>query len=440
MHTEPSPWRPYEPSAAAPWDLRRVVHLHRRAAFGATHAELQQDLTAGPAVALTRLLRGERRVGVPAEFDALSTMLAESARLANDPQRLAAWWLWRMLVSPDPLGERLALLWHDHFATSQLKVMDLGAMRRQNEHLRRDARAPFATLLLAVVRDPAMLVWLDANANRKAHPNENLARELMELFTLGEGRYSERDVQEVARALTGYSVTADGAVHFAAAHHDDGEKTILGVTAHHDLESVLALLVAQPATAIRLARRLCAAFLRPELVTEETVASLAATLRESSLDVGRAVELVLRSERFFSAENLGGVVLGPVQWLMSLVRGLELLEPLPSTLLLAEWCARLGQELFFPPTVFGWEGGRAWITTGSLLGRARCARELVSGVLTPRTEDPLASVQRHGALPDVLARVFFGLESADTAAEPLARDAAIQLANRFFAAPKAQLG
>src|SRR5437868_1948442 len=207
--TSADPWARYEPGREAPWDLRRVVHLHRRAGFAATWGELQRDLTEGPEASITRLLDGKARppgAPEPEEFERIATVLGEAAIASSDAGRLKAWWLYRLLFTPDPLGERLTLMWHNHFATSIQKIGDPAAMRRQNETLRRLARQPFGELLDAMVRDPALLVWLDAPANRKGHPNENLARELMELFTLGIGRYTESDVKETARALTGWTV------------------------------------------------------------------------------------------------------------------------------------------------------------------------------------------------------------------------------------------
>jgi len=432
-------WAPYAPDASAPWNLRRVVHLHRRAGFGASAEELERDLAEGYEPSLTRFLAGKRTFGVPESFVTTSQLLVDGAIAANDAARLAAWWLWRMLVSPDPLGERLALCWHNHFATSQLKVMDLLAMQRQNESFRRHGRSPFAKLLTSVVNDSALLVWLDAQSNRKEHPNENLGRELMELFTLGVGNYGESDVKEAARALTGLSVTAESRVHFAEKNHDDGEKTILGRTARFDADGLLAHLVAQPATATRLARRLCALFLREELASDALVASLADELRAHELDLGRAVELILRSRLFFSDANLGGVVLGPAQWIVGAVRGLGLVEPAPSTLALSEWCARLGQKLFYPPTVFGWDGGRAWITSGSLLGRARFAQELANGTLSSKAADPLAKLAGSGDLERQLARVFLGDERVSTA-PATTREERTKTVARFLASPAAQLG
>src|SRR5262249_45220699 len=160
------PWVPYTPTREAPWDLRRVVHLHRRAGFAATWAELQRDLQDGPERSVGRLLAGtSRSEGVPADFERRASSLAQAAVAVRSPGRLKAWWVYRMLFGPDPLCERLALLWYDHFATSNLKVNDL---------FRRHGRARFGELLRAVVKDPALLVWLDADVNRKGMPNENL--------------------------------------------------------------------------------------------------------------------------------------------------------------------------------------------------------------------------------------------------------------------------
>ncbi len=156
---------------------------------------------------MDRVLAGTSRTqGILPEFAATADLLGDAAALGGDSHRLQAWWLFRMLFTPDPLTERLTLLWHNHFATSQLKVEDVDAMRRQNETFRRHGRGPFGDLLRAMLCDPALLGWLDASSNRKGKPNENLARELMELFTLGAGHFSERDVKEVARALTGRTV------------------------------------------------------------------------------------------------------------------------------------------------------------------------------------------------------------------------------------------
>jgi uncharacterized protein (DUF1800 family) len=390
-------WSPYEPSADAPWDLRRVVHLHRRAGFAATWDEIRRDLHDGPGASIARLLSGRAGAeGVPEDFEATAGLLAERAVAADEPARLKAWWVYRMLLAPDPLGERLTLMWHDHFATSNRKVGDLAAMRRQNELFRAHAHAPFGRLLHAVLRDPAVLAWLDAPANRKEHPNENLARELMELFTLGIGPYTETDVKEAARALTGWSVE-DGAFREVARHHDAGAKTILGRTARWTGGDLLDALLAHPATAERLAGRVCGLLLGEGAVSAESVRALASGLRGRELNVGWAVETVLRSRTFFAGEQLGNRVAGPVEYVVGAARALELFDPPPSTLVLADWAARLGQDLFYPPNVGGWPGGRAWINTRAIVGRANYAAALAGGAGVGRPPlDALALARRHG--------------------------------------------
>ena len=373
------PWARYAPNADAPWDHRRVVHLHRRAGFAATWDELQRDLKDGPETAINRLLEGKSRsCGIPLDFAAFAESLADRALAAPEPNRLKGWWFYRMLCGPDPLTERLTLMWHNHFATSNLKVNDLALMRRQNETLRSLCRAPFGKLLHAMIRDPALLIWLDALDNTKLHPNENLARELMELFTLGAGHYSEDDVKQAARALTGWRMVGDDA-RFVPSRHDPGTKSILGRTAAFEAEAFAQLLLDQPATSRRLAWRLCHEFLGEEVANAAAIDSLAVSLREHDLDIGWGVATVLRSRLFFDSTNLGNRVSSPIEYAIGAARALEVLDPPPSTPVVADWCARLGQDLFYPPNVAGWPGGRDWITTRSAIGRANFATALVRG-------------------------------------------------------------
>jgi uncharacterized protein (DUF1800 family) len=372
-------WARYEPTAEAPWDLRRVVHLHRRAGFAATWPELKRDLEDGPAASVDRILAGRSRIGgVPDDFESVSNLLADAAVASGDPDRLKAWWIYRMLFSPDPLGERLTLLWHNHFATSNEKVQDLSLMRRQNETHRRLARAPFAELLNAALREPALLRYLDAPANRKGHPNENLARELMELFTLGVGHYTEADVKETARTLTGWTVE-EGQFHESASRHDEGPKTILGKTGRWSGSDLVGMLSDHPALARRLAARLCGLLMGEWAVDVAAIDALADGLRANLLDVGWAIETVLRSRAFFAAANLGRRVVGPVELVVGACRALLPAGSPPSTLLVADWIARLGQDLFNPPNVGGWPGGRSWLTSRTIIGRTKFAGALADG-------------------------------------------------------------
>jgi uncharacterized protein (DUF1800 family) len=395
-----SEWARYRPTQNAAWNFGRAWTLRRRAGHGATWAELERDVAAGPDTAIDRVLAGTcRSDGVVPDFSATADLLGDAAASSSDDHRLQAWWLYRMLFTPDPLTERLTLLWHDHFATSQLKVENVSAMRQQNETLRRHARGPFGELVKAMLRDPALLFWLDAPSNQKGKPNENLARELMELFTLGVGNYSESDVKAAARALTGWTVV-QGRFEFRAADHDTQETTILGKTESFDGEQLASLLLDHPAIAQRVAWRLCHGFLGEGVASDSATRELADQLRRDNLHIGRAVETILRSERFFSPANLHSRVLDPVGFVIGAVRSTEQFDPPPSTLLLGEWTRRIGQVLFFPPNVGGWPGGRSWLSGRAVLARGNFAAALVEGRLRARTDLPAPNLEalatKHG--------------------------------------------
>jgi uncharacterized protein (DUF1800 family) len=355
------------------------VHLHRRAGFGATWRELQRDLADSPETAVERVLQGNCRLdGVAGEFDALARGIGDAAVGSNDFTRLQAWWYYRLLFTPDPLGEKLALMWHNHFATSNEKVDDLSAMRNQIELYYRHGRGPFGELLAAVAHDPAMLIWLDAPSNRIGNANENLAREIMELFTLGVGNYTEQDVKQGARALTGWSLR-QGAFFADDSGHDAGEKTILGARGKWTGDDFIRILLDQPAAARRIAWRLCRTFMGAGVVDDAALEELAHDLRTSNLDVGRAVATILRSQLFFSETNLASRVSDPAEFIVSAVRPLELFSPPPATLRLARWSTQMGLPLFYPPNVGGWPGGPDWLSSHYVVARANFAAALAAG-------------------------------------------------------------
>ncbi|HLJ97557.1 MAG TPA: DUF1800 family protein, partial [Gemmataceae bacterium] len=283
-------WKPYTPTPAAPWDVRRVVHLHRRVGFAAVWPEIERDFKDGPVASIDRLLDGRSREGsVPSDYAGRTERLEELALASRRPAELRAAWIYRMLYGPDSLGERMTLLWHNHFATSNEKVNDVRAMVHQNDLFRQFGRAPFAELLTRLARDPALLVYLDAPANRKEHPNENLARELMELFTLGEGHFTEADIREAARALTGWEFhgatdndgralagqSLESCVRYSPGRHDDGMKTVLGWRGTWSGEDLVRILLDHPATADRLAWRIATEFLGEGVATSQELAELA---------------------------------------------------------------------------------------------------------------------------------------------------------------------
>lgn len=323
-HGVPAAWQPYQPSKAAPWNARRIVHLFRRAAFGATRQQLQRALQVGYAKTLDRLLSGTVYEPSPnahrsrESFHRMQKLLVNAAMDSNHQAKLQAAWVFRMLRSPDPLAEHLTLMWHNHFATSNFKVQNVRMMWEQNKLFRRSCRGPFGQLLHQVLKDPALLTWLDADANSKHSPNENLARELLELFTLGIDHCTEQDVKETARALTGRTLR-DGLCVDDPSEHDPHLKTILGRTERFTPHGLVDLLVAHPATSRRLAWRICRHLLGEDVATAEQIDSLAAGLRQRQLDVGWAVKTVLASEAFFSKATLGRRISPPVVFITSSV-------------------------------------------------------------------------------------------------------------------------
>jgi uncharacterized protein (DUF1800 family) len=440
-------WDAYEPDAKTPWNLKRVVHLHRRAAFAAPANVIQKDLSAGPEESVARLLKGESKAHTPGDFAATADMLTEAAATAGEINRLKAAWFYRMLFGADPVGERLALMWHDHFATGNAKVRNVRSMRRQNDLFRTHARAKFATLTNAVVRDPALLEYLDAPANRKGHPNENLARELMELFTLGIGNYTEADVKEAARCLTGWNVEDDKFVE-SATRHDDDEKTVLGNTGKWTGTDLIGQLLKHSATAARLASKLAKEFFGEGACPADAIKELADGLREHDLDVGWAVGTVLKSRLFFADANIRTRVTAPAEFVTGSARALGLFDPAPSTLAMADWSARMGQDLFDPPNVGGWPGGRTWISSRALIARANYAAALVEGPNAGRPDpyDPAAAAKAGGygdTRTDVLTyhhRLLFGTDPTAQLTKNLAELTGRKLVIALLSSPEAQLG
>src|SRR5690606_21813964 len=252
-----------------------------------------------------------------------SDALASAVLAGGDSKKLSAWWLYVMLRTPDVLREKMTLFWHGHFATSAAKVQDAWLMHRQNELFRRHALDAWETLVQGVSRDPAMLIYLDSAVNRKSHPNENYARELMELFCLGEGQYSEQDIREAARCFTGWEVRR-GKFYLNRRQLDLGEKTVLGERGPFSGEEVVRVILRQPAAPRFLARKLVRFFVldEPEL-PDALLEPLAVEFRESGLDVGRLVRRILGSRLFFSEHALGRKVRSPVELGVGLLRALE---------------------------------------------------------------------------------------------------------------------
>ncbi len=380
------------PNSSGAWDARKAEHLFNRAGFGARPAEIAAAVALGQKACVERLLAGKESDYEPFWIDDDSRPspremqdMAPSERqemqrdhVRHDHEELAhfaGWWIERMLDAKDPLRERMTLFWHGYFTSSMRDVRSSAAMIRQNELFRTHALGSFADLLHAIVRDPAMLAYLDNDKNKKLNPNENFARESMELFSLGEGNYTEKDVKEAARALTGW-VTRDGHAIFLPRNHDSREKTILGVTKDFDADQFVDLLLEQPACPKWVARKLLVSFEGREPSTAR-IEDYAKFLKASNWRIDAFLKRLFDDPEFYSDDVIAARISSPIEYLVGSSRRLGL-EPPPVLLWLA--AGQLGQRLFDPPNVKGWDGGTAWITTSTLMQRGNMAGMLLGVV------------------------------------------------------------
>jgi uncharacterized protein (DUF1800 family) len=408
MTIERTPWATYTPTSKDPWDLRKVAHLHRRAGFGASWAELHRDLKDGPKAAVDRILKLRE---VTAEEKQVLDSLRQGVLDSADADRLKAWWLYRVLYDLDTLREKMTLFWHSHFATSNRKVNSIPQMLGQNELLRKHALGPFGELLSAVVGDPAMLVWLDGADSKKEKPNENFAREYLELFSLGVGRYTEMDIREAARAFTGWAVE-DGKGRFSDANHDGGAKTFLKQTGPWKAADIVRITLEQPSCAEFLSRKLYRYFVNESSEPKsELLAPLAAEMRRVNYDVAHVVGVILRSQYFYDTANYRQRVKSPVEFSAGIVHLLEVPRADVRLLALALACERQGQDLFHPPNVKGWDGGKTWLTSTTMLERGNWCNDIVWGNTDfgLKAYDPLAWAQRQGVAPAQAGATYLDL-------------------------------
>jgi uncharacterized protein (DUF1800 family) len=364
-------WLPYEPTAAQPFDRRAAAHLFRRAGFAATFAELDQAVERGPQATTQRLLAGER--GSEPFADGMQRF-ATSVLGRDSTEALASWWLYRMRHTPAPLLEKTTLFWHGHFATSAAKVDDAKLMLRQNDLLRAQAFGDFQAIVKDIGRDPAMLLYLDSSTNRKNHPNENFAREVLELFTLGPGNYTERDIQQLARCYTGWEIQ-HGEFKFHSFQHDTATKTIFGKSGDFDGDSALPIIFAQPASATFICTKLVRYFVADEAyLSPEWISPLAQQFRSSQFQIKPLLETILSSRLFYAAEVRGAKVRSPVEATIGFLRAFDAGANLQN---LVQSLRGLGQLPLFPPNVKGWNGGRQWINASTILARANLMKKLI---------------------------------------------------------------
>ncbi len=395
------------PLPASAWTPAHANHLLARAGFGGTPEEIAALYALGPAAAVDSLIAGDEDADLfpPPDWTndprSLYTVFNEEngkpttdigrmerAREVRKIERvrgedLLVGWLRRMEFTTHPLREKLTLFWHDHFATSNQKVQDAYLMWVQNETLRARALGPFGYLLKDIARDSAMIKWLDLGRSNKKQPNENFAREFFELFALGEGNYSESDIKETARAFTGYRYNgAARTFAFIRKQHDTGDKTILGQTGNFDGDDVVQLALESPHCAPFLAGKLWTYFVS-EQPNPEAVDALATVLRDNDYEIAPALRALFRSAAFYDPAVRRTQIKSPVQWLVQTCRTLG--TPVPEPPLLTGALVQLGQLPFVPPNVGGWEWGRSWINSTTLILRYNLA-----GFLLGSTEKSIA--------------------------------------------------
>jgi uncharacterized protein (DUF1800 family) len=394
-------WKPWEP-AEKRLGLKWAGHLYRRAGFGATREALQRAAGESPAAAIDRFFTIE-----PGKGGQDSDLAQRGVEIAgrNDARELRAWWLERMLRGGFSLREKMTLFWHNHFATSINKVQSASLMQRQNELMRQHALGKFGPMLQQMSKEPAMLIWLDSNSNVKGKPNENYAREVMELFSLGVGNYTEKDIREAARAFTGWHT--DGTRYtFRADQHDDGSKTVLGQTGNWDGGDVVRICLEQKVCARFLVRKMYRFFVSEAVQPpDDFLAPLADAYRNSGYDTGAVVRMILSSQHFFSEHAYRQRIKSPVEYVLGLTRALTRPGIVHPGALVGH-LELLSQHLFAPPNVKGWEGGTAWLNTATLVVRHNLAYTFCLG----GGELNLANPDRTGTValaidPSEMARV-----------------------------------
>jgi len=416
----PAAWQnDLTPIGPADWNYDFAAHLLDRAGFGGTPDEIQALAKMTPAQAIARLVRFEgtdagglppfEHSGVhdpglepfPPSRPAVTDMAKEKGEALGikvkpsgnrrlqpivneffywlrasvlETNRVSYWWANRMLTSPRPLQEKMALFWHGHFASNEAKVRDYRKLLAQLELFQKQGTGNFRDLTVAVAQDPAMLSFLDAGVNVKGASNENFAREIMEIFTMGVGHYTETDIREAARAFTGWNYV-DTKFVVNKDQHDDGEKTFLGHTGRLDGVDVIDIIMQQPATADYIAGKIYRYFVRQDL-SPELQKKLGAILRQNKYEITPLLETIFWSRDFYSPASVGTQIKSPVQLAVETYRKLGQAN-IPGVPDFNQATAALGQQLFSPPTVAGWAGGQSWITPGLLLERGNLARDIL---------------------------------------------------------------
>jgi uncharacterized protein (DUF1800 family) len=397
------------------WNAETAAHLLNRAGFGGTPDEVESACKQGLTATVNRLVDGttedqpfpasawahpenikERRMEIRTAKEEGGTegidKMKEFRRMQNENVLdLRRWWLERMATTATPLLEKMTLFWHGHFATSAEKVQNGYWMWLQNETLRRHALGNFVALTKAMSRDPAMMIYLDLQQSQQEHPNENWARELMELFTVGIGNYSENDIRESARAFTGYRVDmTNQQFRFAVRQFDAGQKTFMGKTGPLTGDDIIDILAAQPACAKFIGRKLWRFFVEDD-PPSRIVEGLAARIREHKYEMRPVLREMFCAAEFYTPAVRRSQIKSPVQYLIQTTKLLA--AELPAPPVAQNAMRQMGQLLFAPPNVKGWDGGKAWVSTSTLLFRYNFANYLINGnAMRPNPRAPAMAI------------------------------------------------
>lgn len=409
-------------------ERENVAHLLRRFGLGASESEIDYYAPGGYAAAVDKLLNFQNVVST-ADID--PRIFANGNGIVNIRVMQGVWYL-RMLVTNRPLEEKMALFWHNHFATSAMKVENSVVMRNHIDTLRQHGLGKFSRLVGAISKDPGMLYWLDNHENVKGKPNENFAREVMELFTLGVGNYTEKDVQEAARAFTGWGygrprfgrapLASDSSPRpfdqfvFSTELHDDGPKEVLGVRGNHNGDDVLNTLCLQAQCSRFIAHKMWE-FFAYEKPDDQLIESLAKKFRESNLDISELVRAIMLHPEFLSERSFRKQVKNPIDFVVSSARALGAgaislgrlkqaednpqvnpdnglnrmaAQALGPAIALWNSSKAMGMELMYPPDVSGWKGGPAWISTSAMVERIKWADKLFGAQTRPQPGNPQA--------------------------------------------------
>jgi uncharacterized protein (DUF1800 family) len=404
------------PLPASKWNYATAAHLLNRAGFGGAPEEIEKLAAMSPADAVAYFVDYEKIPDSSAsppdwakpdpersqQYQKIQRMFREDKDSAKSDdekreeaekrrqmvqqlqrdqlknlQQMRIDWLKRMANGPRPFQEKLTLFWHGHFATSAVKVRDAYFMWLQIDTFRRKGSGNWLDLLEATATDPAMLIWLDQAQSRQQHPNENFARECMELFTLGEGHYTEKDVTEAARAMTGWSLDRPNEEYlYRPRIHDHGVKTVLGRTGDLNGRDVLETIVAQPQAARFITGKLWK-FFASDNPDPKLIDALADSFRAGGNNFASFLRTLFSCEEFYTDAVMRSQIKSPVQWLVGTVRLLQ--RDMPPGLVATQMIKSLGQDLLLPPNVKGWDGGLSWITTNTLLARYNQAAILIMG-------------------------------------------------------------